>query len=1038
MTGKSFVCGNDSRHEKVRQRSLEENPIYGLDYLEVASPDQKTLNVFFIGKAPCHLLKDNLVIEGGLRVRDIKVSDCEMIRRGDSDEPYLKVVVDQMGDFSNYVLKVVDLDEASKPTDQPHRSFDPCYASLLFSFKAGCPSRLDCRPPDIFKQPRFADLEINYLAKDYASFRQIILDRLALILPDWKERHVPDLGMALVEVLAYAGDHLSYYQDAVATEAYLGTARQRISVRRHARLVDYKMHEGCNSRTWVFLETSEDLPKGSEDLPKGSEDLPKGSMDIYLRDIYFLTRLSDGRFIEGVVLKEDDLNAIPLSSYEVFEPLEDDDFSLHESEINLENLAARLSKEDSGKKERKRKSHKDGLSYLIMQRLSDNTRNLLRSFVQTGSSREELQTALTLDLNRIMGSSLYNSDLFPHENLRPDTEKLKNEALRGADLIRFNRMLLEDAFEGISRKGILQLWEAHNCISLYTWGRAECCLPKGATNATLLDEWLEQDDKTIPEISSTFQSKKPPSTPAASTARQRRLKLRKGDYLLFEEVKGPRTGDEADADPSKRVVVHLTKATPTVDPIPDQPVLQVEWAEKDALPFSFCISTVGRPTECDLIEEITVARGNLFLVDYGRRIEEALDCVPEKERVRSCIAERLPSDTAIEAATFRPRLSKGPLTFRQPLPSGLDAADILNQDMRQALPCLELDALARSESVEKQISEDAIDVAKISEEKAAGTSAANKTVRWKSVFDLLGSSKLDRHFAVEMDNDGRANLRFGDGELGRKPEPGTQFSATYRVGNGAAGNIGRDMISHLVLRKGLMSGISIKPRNPLPASGGTAAESIEDAKLLAPYAFHKDLQRAVTAEDYARLAEMHPGVQRAAAAIRWTGSWHEVMVAIDPLGSVDADEELLNDVQGSLFKYRRMGQDLIVKRAMYVPLHLEMTICAKPEHLRGHVEAALVEVFSNRILEDGSLGFFHPDNLSFGDGIYLSRIIAAAQSVTGVESVMVDKLQRLFENPNHELQTGVLQLDPLEIARLDNDYNFPENGKLVIRVLGGR
>ena len=73
-------------------------------------------------------------------------------------------------------------------------------------------------------------------------------------MPDWRERHVPDLGIALVELLAYVGDHLSYYQDAVATEAYLDTARQRISVRRHARLVDYPMHEGCNARAWVFVD----------------------------------------------------------------------------------------------------------------------------------------------------------------------------------------------------------------------------------------------------------------------------------------------------------------------------------------------------------------------------------------------------------------------------------------------------------------------------------------------------------------------------------------------------------------------------------------------------------------------------------------------------------------------------------------------------------------------------------------------------------------------------------------------------------------
>src|SRR4030095_14228357 len=70
---------------------------------------------------------------------------------------------------------------------------------------------------------------------------------------------VPDIGIALVEILAYAGDYLSYYQDAVGTEAYLDTARKRISVRRHARLVDYKLHEGCNARTWICLEVGSEL-----------------------------------------------------------------------------------------------------------------------------------------------------------------------------------------------------------------------------------------------------------------------------------------------------------------------------------------------------------------------------------------------------------------------------------------------------------------------------------------------------------------------------------------------------------------------------------------------------------------------------------------------------------------------------------------------------------------------------------------------------------------------------------------------------------
>jgi hypothetical protein len=115
-----------------------------------------------------------------------------------------------------------------------------------------------------------------------------------------------------------------------------------------------------------------------------------------------------------------------------------------------------------------------------------------------------------------------------------------------------------------------------------------------------------------------------------------------------------------------------------------------------------------------------------------------------------------------------------------------------------------------------------------------------------------------------------------------------------------------------------------------------------------------------------------------------------------------------------------------------------MTVCVHPHYLRGHVKSALLEVFSNRVRDDGGKGFFHPDNLSFGDGIYLSRLIAAAQAVEGVESVEVTRLERLGEGPNREIEFGVLPLGPLEIAQLDNDPSLPENGTFTLKMGGGR
>ena len=133
------------------------------------------------------------------------------------------------------------------------------------NFKAGCPTDFDCRavticPPDSPVEPL-----IDYLAKDYASFRQLLTDLIPQLNPGWLERNPSDLGMALLELLAYEGDNLSYFQDAVANEAYLDTVRQRSSAKKHARLVDYPMHDGRNAWAFVHVEAGSggEIPLGA-------------------------------------------------------------------------------------------------------------------------------------------------------------------------------------------------------------------------------------------------------------------------------------------------------------------------------------------------------------------------------------------------------------------------------------------------------------------------------------------------------------------------------------------------------------------------------------------------------------------------------------------------------------------------------------------------------------------------------------------------------------------------------------------------------
>ncbi|XUL93967.1 putative baseplate assembly protein [Streptomyces galilaeus] len=242
------LCLPGERADRTRESGL--GAVVAVD---VDAPG-RTLRVLLLGAAPDPAPDAGCVrIEGpGRAVRAVSVQ-VEGSPRPPTRRATLLVTVDRLGDRSPYTLRLVDPDRPGAPFP----GLDPRHSGAEFTFTADCAEEADCAPVADCTAPAGPVPALDYLAKDYASFRRLILDRLSLISPAWADREVPDLGITLVELLAYVGDRLSYRQDAVATEAYLHTARLRTSVRRHLRLVDYRLHEGCNARTWVHLEAEE-------------------------------------------------------------------------------------------------------------------------------------------------------------------------------------------------------------------------------------------------------------------------------------------------------------------------------------------------------------------------------------------------------------------------------------------------------------------------------------------------------------------------------------------------------------------------------------------------------------------------------------------------------------------------------------------------------------------------------------------------------------------------------------------------------------
>lgn len=817
-------CKDKQRRDLV----LLTSGLNGLDYLEVlGSPGcGSQLALTFLKPAQSLALTPaNISLTGDtiLNVTGVQAPTS-------ADPLTITVQLDGSGDFSPYTLTLV----ASQTDPDPPQGIDPQLNSVTFSFKAGCPTPVDCRQPQCCPSTLAAPPDIHYLARDFERFRQAMLDRISVLVPGWAETHEADPAITLVEALAYGADRVSYLQDAVNTEAYIGTARSRISLRRHARLVDYQVSEGANARAWVCLAVKKD----GVTVPRHTKFYP---------------------LVPGVPAAVD-----------------------------------------------------------------------------------------------------------------------PNEQIYAADQLSASPGPVFESMEAVA------LYQEQNEMDFYTWGDGQCCLPAGATEATLAGAFTS---------------------------------LAAGQVLIFEEWLGPLTGNHADADPTHRWAVRLTYASTTdhsnqllVDPVnPGQSLTSIAWSSDDALPFPLCLSSVtsaGVPTP-----GVSVAHGNVIATDQGVWTkDELLGTVPPKRRAPvagvGCNCTTV-SGAAVPRPYFEPVLANQPLTFAVPYKTDVP--------------------LAQLPSASSFLSPDtSTAVAKIHVKSDDGQ-------KWQAVEDLLSQTGEFNGFIPEIEWDGTAHLRFGDGTYGAAPESGVSFFATYRTGNGSAGNVGREALAHILMPgAGFITGV----RNPIAAAGGVDPESMQHIVQVAPFAFQSQV-RCVTAADYGTQAAQLAGISQAQGTLRWTGSWYTAFVSVDPVASWTPS--LASEVKSGLDRLRMMGVDLIAEQAIFVGLNVGLDICVMPGFFRGDVFQALWKLLVTGDSCSGTKGLLNAANFQFGQTVYASPILAAAQSVTGVASVTLATFERMDQPtpPNQQPPTQLL-MGSVEIPCCNNDPDHADRGSLTLNLDGGK
>jgi hypothetical protein len=1050
--------------DEKRKAAVPGNPtLNGINYLEVTSADQRTLSIHCLKAAPTGLRNDNILIQGGESITNIAIQSVT-VDSSDSNVLVVKTVV--AGDFSPYRLRLVK--SAAAALQDPFEvtevltGFDPQLAEVEFSFKVECPPFFDCQPlppscpPDLPAPPA-----INYLAKDYGSFRTVMLDRLSQLVPAWNTSTEADLGVALAELIAYVGDNLSYKQDAVATEAYLETARSRISLRRHALLVDYHVHDGCNARTWMQLQV--DFPMGLKTgtrfyttvpgMPNTLAGNERAALDLGM--IIFEAVQNAQLFPE-----HNEMSFYTWGEESCCLPKGATEATLLDSLPNLQVGDVLIFKEmvgpQTGNEADADARHRCAvrLTKVTTQDAAGNP--LVDPLFEKGTGKPITSLAqMPTPVTEIQWSA---DDALPFPVCISSTyldSQQKEQTILNVSKV-FGNVVLAD--HGVTLKDIDLDIVPRPTIFKPPSPAADRCNPTppvpipvryrplipdspitqavpiavaGSPVTTAIVHLLTNSFVTLADtnglVALTVQAASPSSWP---------------QYFGIGATKGTVSGTFTLSVIFNPTGVAPGVATPvTLETFPNlsdpaSAMTQINTYSKFVQASNPGGMPSGLPDEPNMLVTMLVNVGSIDLKDASPSHTTYLTVEATNPATWPPSFGVLTQDDINDPSKFNLLVVYAPVSGGVGVPTPIVVEQFTGLDLSNVSVPSKLVAVKSFED-EPNISFSAYELMHYDANKATPvitlTSVLDSdTKTWTAEQDLLADGPTDTHFVVEIESDGTARLRFGDNTNGLGPDSDTRFTASYRIGNGTAGNIGADTLINC-------SDLNVTNcTNPMPAIGGTDPETADQIRRRAPQAFMTQ-ERAVIMPDYVRVTEMNSQVENAVATLRWTGSWYTVFITAEPQGAGNLTSTLRRDLKKNINRYRLAGEDIELEPPQYVPLEITLSICVDPDYFQSDVEQALSDVLGSHILSDGTKGLFYPDNFTFGQTVYLSPIYAAARKVAGVQTVVATIFQPLGAPPTSTYVTnGEIPLGSFQIARLDNDPSLPDHGQLTLVMEGGK
>jgi hypothetical protein len=271
-------------------------------------------------------------------------------------------------------------------------------------------------------------------------------------------------------------------------------------------------------------------------------------------------------------------------------------------------------------------------------------------------------------------------------------------------------------------------------------------------------------------------------------------------------------------------------------------------------------------------------------------------------------------------------------------------------------------------------------------------------VGWQRVSDLATAGRDAAVYSLDAE---AGTIRFGDGVRGRVPEASRRIRvARMRAGGGAAGNLPAGTLTSISARDLDDNPVTnLKVFQGLPTVGGDDAETLAEAERRIPAVLrHRD--RAVTEEDYRRLAAETPGVRVGRVAVLPRFKPHQRRPDIPGVVSVvvlpfkqerqppnpRADRPFLEAVHGYLDARRPLAAELYTIGCEYIPLGLSVGVTLREGFGRDTVVNAVREEL-RRHLWPLAAGGLTPEGWPFGKEVRDRELEVIVARVEGVASV---------------------------------------------------